>query len=54
MEPIHGSMTIAKALSDFTPYQGRELAWNEVIGGQKETAASAATPGAVEYYGTSQ
>lgn len=43
----YGSMTISKALSDFTPYQGRELAWNEVIGGQKETAASAATPGAV-------
>lgn len=32
----YGNMTISKALSDFTPYQGRE------------TAASAATPGAVK------
>lgn len=44
----YGNMTINKALSDFIPYQGRELAWNEVIGGQKETAASAATPLAVK------
>lgn len=44
----YGNMTLNKALSDFTPYQGRELAWDGVIGGQEETAASAATPGAVK------
>ncbi len=47
----YGNMTISKALSDFTPYQayqGRALAWDEVIGGHEETAASAATPGAVK------
>ena len=38
----YGNMTLNKALSDFTPYQGRES------GGQEETAASAATPGAVK------
>ena len=45
----YGNMTINKALSDFTPYQGRELAWNDSIGGQNEkTAPSAATPGTVK------
>lgn len=44
----YGNMTLNKALSDFTPYQGRELAWDEIIGGHEETAASAATPGAVK------
>ena len=43
MEPIHTAIWhLNKALSDFTPYQGRES------GGQEETAASAATPGAVK------